>query len=594
MMGEHAGSGSRPDSQSEPKSEFTAGAKMDTEGIIRHIRHRLAALQDQRRLWEGHWKQLSSHFLPRSSRFLSDSGRSGARSNPRLYDSTGIIAARTLAAGLQGGLTSPVAPWFRLTLSQKTAVNDDVTVNWLASTQEKMVNTINQSNFYEQIHLLYAELAVMGTGCMLMEEDHEQVVRFKTLTAGEYYIDTDAQGRVDTLYMRQSLTARQIVDQWGDGAPESLHKAARKSDGTLYGIVHVIEPAVDCEHGAVHSDRPYISYFLLEYGDGVLLEVGGYYEFPALCPRWDVTGGECYGRSPAMDALPDCRMLQRIRRDTLQALSREVRPPLNVTSGAVSVVPDVSPDAINYIPTGGQSEAVKPLYQVRSNLQAAEVTIQGCREQIKEAFFNDLFLMLSKIHGPMTATEVMERNAEKMLMVGPVLDRLRSEVFQPLVERVYRLMERAGYLDYYPYEKPEQKMQVEFVSVLAQAQKSAGLSSVSQLLGFLGELTAIDGEVVDKLDVDKVFDEVAGMLGVQPGLLRGRESVALRRQERSQAMQEAGETAQLKEELGLVGDMASLATQVDAGALLDNMSEPNILEAGTLISEGLILENLED
>lgn len=559
---------------SEPHGGIKAGAKVDAQATIRHIRHRLAALQEQRRLWEGHWKQLASHFLPRSSRFLSDSGRSGARSNPRLYDSTGIIAARTLAAGLQGGLTSPVAPWFRLSLPQKSVVDDDVTVNWLASTQEKMVNTINQSNFYEQIHLLYGELAVMGTGCMLMEEDHEHIVRFKTLTVGEYYIDTDAQGRVDTLYMRQALTARQIVDQWGEGAPEALHKAAQKSDGTLYNIVHVIEPAVACEHGPAHSDRPYASYFLLEYGDGFLLEVGGYYEFPALCPRWDVTGGESYGRSPAMDALPDCRMLQRIRRDTLQALSREVRPPLNVTSGAVSVVPDVSPDAINYIPTGGQNEAVKPLYQVRSNLQAAEVTIQGCREQIKEAFFNDLFLLLSRSQGPMTATEVMERNAEKMLMVGPVLDRLRSEVFQPLVERVYRIMERAGYLDYYPYEKPDQKMQVEFVSVLAQAQKSAGLSSVSQLLGFVGELIVIDSDVVDKLDVDKVFEEVATMLGVQPGLLRGRESVELRRQERSLVMQETGETARLKEELGLVDDMASIATQVDAGGLLETVGNP--------------------
>lgn len=557
-------------------AEYRQGAaraegKVDTAEIIRHIKSRLASLQEQRRLWEGHWKQLASHFLPRSSRFLSDSGRAGARSNPRLYDSTGIIAARTLAAGLQGGLTSPVTPWFRLSLPQKKVVNDDLTVRWLASTQEKMVNTINQSNFYEQIHLLYAELAVMGTGCMLMEEDEENIVRFKTLTAGEYFIDTDAQGRVDTLYMRQVLTARQIVDQWGEAAPEHMHNAARKSDATLYGVVHVIEPSAGCEHIAANTERPYASYFLLEYGEGILLERGGYYEFPALCPRWDVTGGESYGRSPAMDALPDCRMLQRIRRDTLQALSREVRPPLNVTSGAVSVVPDVSPDAINYIPTGGQSEAVKPLYQVRSNLQAAEVTIQGCREQIKEAFFNDLFLMLSRSSRAMTATEVMERNAEKMLMVGPVLDRLRSEVFQPLVERVYSIMSRAGFLDYYPYEKPGQRMQIEFVSILAQAQKSAGLSSVSQLIGFVGELAAIDGEVIDKLDVDTVFDEVAAMLGVQPGLLRGRESVAARRSERSVVSQESVETAKFKEEVGLMGDMAKLAMDTGAGTLLEEI-----------------------
>ena len=560
------------------------GALRHKESIAR-IRHRLGVLQEQRRMWEGHWRQLAGHFLPRGSRYLSGAKQGGGHASIRLYDSTGIIAARTLAAGLQGGLTSPVAPWFRLRLPQKIAVQNDATVDWLASTQEKMVNAINQSNFYEQIHLLYAELAVMGTGCMLMEEDSEGIVRFKTLTAGEFYIDTDARGRVDTLYIRQSLTARQIAEQWEETVPESIRAAAEKQDGTPYSIIHAIEPSYDYGEGskgrAAHH-RPYTSHFVLEYGDGVILESGGYYEFPALCPRWDVTGGEVYGRSPGMDALPDCRMLQRIRKDTLQALSREVRPPLNVTSGAVAVIPDVSPDAINYIPTGGQGEAVTPLYQVRSNLQAAEVTIQGCREQIKEAFFNDLFFMLSRSPRAMTATEVMERNAEKMLMVGPVLDRLRSEVFQPLVERVFSIMERAGYLDHFPFEQLQSAMQVEFVSVLAQAQKAAGLSSVSQLMGFVEQLSAIDAAVVDKLDVDSVFDEVAHMLGVHPGLIRGGESVRELRDGRRTLAQEEAELARVKEGLQVVKEVVDVAQNVGiddlpASAVMDELGDADLL-----------------
>ena len=513
-------------------------SKEGQEEIARRVGRRLAALQNGRRSWEAHWKQLAGHFLPRKSRFLSEGTNSGVKADTRLYDSTGVIAARNLASGMQGGLTSPGAPWFRLSWHEAVFSISDEARNWLHDTQERMGEAFSHSNFYEQIHALYAELAVMGTGCMLVEEDRDRIMRFKTLTAGEYYIDAGAQGRVDTLYLRLSMTARQIVEQWPHTAPPHVNEAAARDDGSFFSVIHAIEPQRDASRHAVGGQgRPWSSVFMLEGASkGGILETGGYYEFPALCPRWDSTGGDVYGRSPAMDALADCRMLQRIRRDTLQALSREVRPPLNVTSGALSVVPDVSPDAINYIPSGGQAEAVTPLYQVRSNLQAAEATIQGCRTQIREAFFNDLFMMLKNADQRMTATEVAERNAEKMLMLGPVLDRLRSEVFQPLVERVYGIMARAGRIALPPSgmgggllagtEENRRPVRVEFVSVLAQAQKSAGIGAVAQAVSFAAKLGQIAPETLDKIDTDAALDEVVKMLGVPPGLMRGRQSVA--------------------------------------------------------------------
>ena len=540
--------------------------------VARRIRRRLNALQNGRRSWESHWKQLASHFLPRKSRFLSDGNNNGAKADTRLYDSTGVIAARNLASGMQGGLTSPGIPWFRLSWREAAFSISDESRAWLHDTQERMNEAFSHSNFYEQIHALYAELAVMGTGCLLVEEDKDRIMRFKILTAGEYYIDAGAFGRIDTLYLRLSMTARQIVGQWPDTSPAHIREAAVRDDNSQFTIIHAIEPRKDARrHGVRGDERPFSSIFLLEgsaASNGGILETGGYYEFPALCPRWDSTGGDVYGRSPAMDALADCRMLQRIRRDTLQALSREVRPPLNVTSGALSIVPDVSPDAINYIPSGGQAEAVTPLYQVRSNLQAAEATIQGCRTQIREAFFNDLFMLLKNTDQRMTATEVAERNAEKMLMLGPVLDRLRSEVFQPLVERVYGLMARAGHIAPPPpsmqgglltgHEQNKRPVRVEFVSILAQAQKAAGIGAVTQTVSFAAKLAEIAPQTLDKIDTDEALDEVATMLGVPPGLIRGRQTVAALRQQRATETAQAKAVATLKEGVELAGEVVKL------------------------------------
>ena len=542
------------------------------EELARQVLRRLAGLQAERRTWEGHWKQLAEHFLPRKSRFLSDGTNTGTRSGTRLYDSTGVLAARSLASGMQGGLTSPAMPWFRLGLNDHALESTDRGRAWLHDTQERMAGAFARSNFYEQIHTLYAELAVMGTGCMLVEECPDRGIRFRTLTAGEFYLAANADGVVDTLYLRLALTAGQIAERWPK-APAWLHEAAGRDDSTRHQVLHAIEPRKTRVQGSARAEeRPYTSVFLLENG-GTVLEHGGYYEFPAVCPRWDVTGGDVYGRSPAMDALADCRMLQRIRRDTLQALSREVRPPLNVTSGALSVVPDVSPDAINYIPVSGQGEAVTPLYQVRANLQAAEATIQGFRTQIKEAFFNDLFMLFANASKVMTAREVAERNAEKMLMLGPALDRLRSEVFSPLVERVYSLMQRAGLLApehlvlQEQFLSPEQAfpwqywgglrgMKVEFVSLLAQAQKASGIAAVTGVVEFAGRLAAISPEVLDKIDTDKTLDAVATMTGVPPGLIRGRQSVGLLREQKAQALEQEKAMAQLREGVGLAGGVA--------------------------------------
>ncbi|MDL2315703.1 head-tail connector protein [Desulfovibrio sp. OttesenSCG-928-A18] len=547
-----------------------------TQEEMQHFIRRLKILEDERkRGWESHWKDLSRNFLPRRARFLDagDETNAGEVRN-LLQDGIGIMALRILANGMQSGLTSPARPWFSLTLTDRELAETGEAKLWLHDTYEKMVAVFAKSNFYDQIHILYSELACFGTGAVIIEEDQRNVLRCRTLTVGEYALDTGESGRVDTLYRRIRMTPRQMVQAWPDSVPDNIRDMAEKDTARWMTVLHAVEPNKNLAPGRARGkERPWRSvYIVLEGSHREVLEDSGYYEFPALCPRWITTASDVYGASPAMDALGDCLQLQKITEDSRMALEKEVNPPLLVSSVFANRLPNVSPGAINFQNGLMQGqEGISPLYQVRANLQGAERTRAELKDQIQRHFHNDLFLMISDVNKQMTATEVAERNAEKLLMLGPVLDRLRSELFQPLIERVFGIMDRQGLIALPPDVLTGQEVKVEFISILAQAQKQAGISAISQTVGFAGQVAGIYPGIIDKINFDEAMDEWAEMQGVPPSLIRSDEEVAAIREQRAQQMQQQ----QMMDALQQGAEVASSGARAvkDLGAAQDAAPE---------------------
>ncbi|MDR1684868.1 MAG: head-tail connector protein [Desulfovibrio sp.] len=545
-----------------------------TQEEMQHYIRRLHVLEQERKKgWESHWRDLSQHFLPRRARFL-DSGEETNRGDPRnkLQDSIGIMALRILANGMQSGLTSPARPWFSLTLEDMELAKSEDAKFWLNAVYENMVSVFSKSNFYDQIHVLYSELAAFGTAAMILEQDVQGVIRCRTLTVGEYCIDTGENGRVDSLYRRIRMTPRQVLQAWPESCPETIRQSVKSDNAEWITILHAVEPNKEVVRGSGRgNERPWRSVFIvLEGASRECLEDSGYYEFPALCPRWVVTGSDVYGACPAMDALPDCKQLQAISKDTRMALELEVRPPLLVTASTDAGL-NISPGAVNFASglSKGQ-DAVIPLYQAKANLTGAKDTRLELKDQIQRHFHNDLFLMISEAHKNMTATEVAERNGEKMLMLGPVLDRLRSELFQPLIERVYGIMDRAGLIPFPPESLTEQPIKVEFISILAQAQKAAGVGTVGQMVQFIGQLAALkqSPEPLDKLDVDKVIDVMADLLGSQPGIILSDDAAEEIRLQRAQQVQQAQQMEMLSKGAEIADRGSKALGNLAAGAAL--------------------------
>jgi len=477
--------------------------------------------------WEAHHKDISKYMLTRKGRYLDKdtTPNDGKRRNEYVIDNTAGRAVNVLAAGMQGGLTSPARPSFRLGLPDTALLEFGPVKAWVEEVRKRMMYVFSKSNFYNVVHGVYAELGAFGTAAMLIEDDLEKIINCVPFTIGEYFIALDRSYRADTLYRTCWKTTGNLVKEFGkENVSDSVKKLVEEGQVDKWvRVVHAIEPNDNRQTGKLNSgNKPWRSVYY-EHGQSgqELLRKSGYDMFPVMAPRWDVTGSEVYGRSPGMDVLPDTMMLQKMQEDSLEALDKVVRPPMNAPqsmkhTGGGTIISG----GVNYIDVMQGSQGFTPTYQISPDINAMEAKIFNTQTAIKEGLFNDLFLMLAQSSGPqMTATEVVERHEEKMLMIGPVIERIMPELLDPAVDRVYDLMFRKGLIPPPPQELQGMDLQVEYISVLAQAQKLVGLTSIEQLAGYVGNISAVKPEVVDKIDWDASVEEYADMIGAPARLV---------------------------------------------------------------------------
>ena len=230
------------------------------------------------------------------------------------------------------------------------------------------------------------------------------------------------------------------------------------------------------------------------------------------------------------------------------------------------------PGGISYV--DGQGQGIKTAFQVDLNLQHLLMDIQDCRGRVNGAFYADLFLMLANATDTrMTATEVAERHEEKLLMLGPVLERLHNELLDPLIDITFSHMVKEGNLPPAPEELQGMDLNVEFVSMLAQAQRAIGTNGIDRFVGNLGVVAQMNPEVLDKFDSDQWADAYSDMLGVDPKLIVPGEQVAKIRSARAQAQQAQAQMQQMQQMAATGKDLASSPTGQDKNALMDVMNQ---------------------
>lgn len=535
----------------------------EPNGLTGKARDRNLALKRWRALelerqkgWESHWRDISTNLLPRQSRFLGEDRNRGGDRNQSIIDSTGTRALRTLAAGMMAGMTSPARPWFRLGLEDSDLGQQHAVKVWLAQSTKLLLHIFAKSNTYNTLHMMYRELGGFGTGCSVVQPDFATVINHNPMTVGEYALGVDHKGVVNKLGREFKLTVEQAAEWFG---VPSLSAAARNAyDQSNYGyelnIVHILEP--NNKRDPSKRDNRNMAYKSCYWDKSAnapadnhgLLREGGYRDFRALCPRWDVLFGDVYGSSPGMEALGDLKQLQHGQFKKAKAIDYQADPPLQVPTSLRANGADFLPGGTSYYDPSMPNGGIRTAFEVNLDIGALREDIMDVRERINSAFYADMFLMIAEADKNMTATEVAERHEEKLLMLGPVLERLHNELLSPLISMTFQRCIETNILPPPPEELDGVELQVEFVSMLAQAQKAVTVNSTDRLLGHIGMIVQLTGDPapMDVFDADKSIERYADQLGVDPELIVPGEQVALVRQNRAQAIaaQQQAETAE--------------------------------------------------
>jgi hypothetical protein len=495
-------------------------------------------MRRERQSFIDHWKELSRYINPRRGRFLTTDRNKGDKVMQEILNSAGGQAHKVCANGMVSGIMSPSRPWFDLGLDDEDLMEYQPVKIWLAQTGEQINRVFNQSNFYNMVPVMFGELTQFGTGCMLHEDDFENVARFYTQTVGSYMIAQDSDYRVNKFAREFEMTVSQLVGKFGLANVSTQVKRLYDTGSyeTWIPVYHLIEPNpsyAPAKAGAQFKKFRSIYFEVDSRKDNSemqFLRRSGYKQFPAYVPRWAVTGEDIYGTDcPGMTALGDIKMLQVQEREMAKAIAKQNTPPLQGPASLANKQIDNLPGGSTLFDADANN-TLKAIYEVRPQVQAMAADIQRTERRIGQAFFTDIFNAISTMEGiqPRNQLEITARNQERLLQLGPVLERSQGEFLTPAVDRVFdQLVEastdaRGNWLDRSALPPPPPELQgrqvrPRYISSIAIAQRAAGSGPLERLLTFAGGLLQA-GIVRDmnKIDGDQAIDEYARQVGAPP------------------------------------------------------------------------------
>ena len=520
-----------------------------TKGLL----SRFDRLQGQRENWETHWQEVADYMQPRKADVTKRRAR-GDKRMEQIFDSSPIQAVELLAASLHGMLTNPSTPWFTLRFKDEEIENEDEANLWLEASTDAMYTAFNRSNFQQEIFELYHDLITFGTAAMFIEEDDDDIIKFSTRHINEVFIAENDKGRIDTIYRKFKISARAAIQKFGEAVSADVQTKAKKDPYEEVEILHSVYPRSDFNPNKKDkANMPFESVYM-EYKNGNELSVGGFREFPFVVPRYLKASNEIYGRSPAMTALPDVKMLNEMCKTTIKAAQKQVDPPLLVPDDGFLLPVRTVPGGLNFYRSGTR-DRIEPL-NIGANNPLGLNMEQQRRDSIRAVFYVNQLMMQD---GPqMTATEVIQRNEEKMRLLGPVLGRLQSELLKPLIDRVFAVLLRNNMLPQAPDFLSGRDVEIEYVSPLAKAQKSTELQSIMRAVEILGSLANV-APVFDYVNFDNLVKHLADIVGVPQKILKTQSQVNAERQQSAQQQEQMQSMQQLQQVAKAGGDIAPLA-----------------------------------
>jgi len=510
---------------------------MDNRALIK----RFQRVQSRRYTVQQVWERIEEFVMPFRGQFFQDV--SGEDAVPwrkeRTWDSTAVMAHQNLAASLHGALTSPAINWFEIRFRQKELNENREAADWLRQASERVFYELQDSNFNLEINEAYQDVAGYGTAFLSEEErgkDSWEGLIFSGVPLKEAYFEEDHMGQCSYFYRHYQWEAQKIVTKFGERVPDDIKKKAENASDERIDFVLCIYPrSVEKPQFAsilAPEQRPFGYKYVTVNGHETLGEEGGYYEMPVFVPRWRKTSESQWGNSPATIAIADIQTVNKWVEIMTVWSEKQTDPPIFAEERSIISDLDLSAASVNVVRNiAGMREWV-------SNGNVA-ITMQGIdqlRRNIRNYFFNDQLNFPDPQNTPMTATEAQIRYELMQRLLGPTLGRLQSDMLNPIIERTFNMLVRAGQMPDVPQvivdANPD--MDIEYLGALARSQRMDQAQAVERWAMSLGNLSQVMPGVLDVPDDEAIARELGMLLNVDPTLMNSKEEVDMRRQQRAQ------------------------------------------------------------
>jgi hypothetical protein len=558
-----------------PESPASRGKNLTRRELLEK---RFASVKAMRDPYDPDYAEIERLCLPGRSQLMSGTALK-RRANTAKQDTAGIIAGRTLVHGMATGMSSAARPWFKLTTGDPDLDDFAPVKEWLYDTEQKIYAHFASTNYYDAAKIAYSELGHMGFAVTLAVEHREYGAVYHAFDHGEVWIAEDDGLRVSTLFYKTSFTVDQMVRKFPwDKLTQQVRDAYDRGDiGLLCPVMCCIEKNDDRDADRLDtSNKPWRStWWEVNNADKkTLLKEGGFDSKPFTAPRWETTGSEVYSSSsPGFNALPDLRELEFAARKKGRAMDMMVRPPVFLPGSLQQQALSLDPGSMNFInDMQGKIDMLKPDPNVGVWINQ---DIDRITRRVNQLFYADLWMAITDMEGiqPRNQEELMYRNEEKLTQLGPVVDRVNIEKLEVDIDRAFSMLDNYRLLKPAPKELQGRPLRVNFVSILAQAQKATSNSAIERAAQFVGYLTGVFPDAPLKFDAEQAIDEFARNSHTSPKIIRSDELVAELKEQmmQEQAAKRAMEMAPAAAQGAQAAELLSRTQVGSGGSMLDQM-----------------------
>lgn len=512
----------------------------DVQSLIK----RQTTLEGNRSNWESLWQDLAELFMPKRADFTTQP-QPGERRTERQFDGTPMLAARALASSLDGLLKPKSERWFIVESEDDNVNQQDDVKGYLEFIEERMWQALYnpEARFLQKSAEVDLDLTVFGTGILFLGEPKNNALDFRSHHLRTMFLAENDRNIIDTVFRKFRLTARQAVQQFGRERVGTDVVAALSEDAEKeFEYLHVVLPREEIDREKPRNLRmPWASVWIDVKREKKIFE-GGFEEFPYIIPRWETSTGEVYGRSPGMIALPDAETLNQQAKTLLQAGHKAVDPPLWAPHDGLHSAPRTWPGGITYFKSSilDRTRGRPPMFAMDTgaNIPLGREMQNDTRDQIWQAFFRNVLNLPTG--GPeMTATEVLERRAEFVRLIGPTFGRLEADYTERLINRVFGVMFRTGMLgprEQIPEALQGKNLRFKFVSPITKAIEQIQAAAFKKTAEDIADIAVVKPEVLDHFDTDQITRDVSKANGMPTKWLLPVEGVLALREQRAQAL----------------------------------------------------------